>query len=126
MKYGLEVGQIVYFKCKVIKIDEANCNIHIEGANCGEQNIRFEAHPNSLMHLNKIITYYELVKRIQSSTPCDTPDDYYVLDCYENIDDAQKEVDRLNKELLKKIRKDPSYYNLNTEYYVRSKTLKLK
>ena len=55
MKYSLEVGQIVYFKCKIIKIDEANCSIRIEGANCGEQNIRFEVHPNSLMHSSKKI-----------------------------------------------------------------------
>lgn len=74
----------------------------------------------------KEIKYYELVKQIKSSTPNDTPNSNYILDRFEHEIDAQKENERLNKELLNIIRKDPCYYNLNTEYYVRTVVLLLK
>lgn len=47
MKYNLEVGDIVYFKCKVVGIRD-NCNVRVRGANCGEKNIEFCCHVNSL------------------------------------------------------------------------------
>ena len=47
MKYSLEKGQIVGFKCEVIEI-KPNCVIRVKGVNVGDNKIEFETHPNSL------------------------------------------------------------------------------
>jgi len=72
------------------------------------------------------IVYYEIIKRIESSTPIDTPDSYYSCGCFERDKDAEKEKERLLKELLILIRKDPSFYNLHTDYFIKEKELRLK
>lgn len=58
MKHGLDIGDIVYFKCKVVGVRD-NCNVHVRGANYGEKNIEFCCHVNSL---KKIEDNDELIK----------------------------------------------------------------
>lgn len=55
MKYDLEIGQVVYFKCKVIEL-LPNCIVMVSGVNVGDKTIKFMTHPNSL------------IKKIQQTT----------------------------------------------------------
>jgi len=62
MKYDLEIGQIVYWKCKVIEL-KTNCVVTVKGANVGEQSIKFTTHPNSLITYNEQLNLTSPVDR---------------------------------------------------------------
>ena len=68
-KYGLKLGQIVYFKCRVTEIND-NCVIHVEGVNCGESDIKFKAHPNSLFPFVKNEKYEECLTSTAGKWVC--------------------------------------------------------
>ncbi|MDD5095469.1 MAG: hypothetical protein PHV74_14000 [Dehalococcoidia bacterium] len=74
----------------------------------------------------KEIEYYEVFAVIDSSTPIDTPDEWYSKDKFEKQEDAEAYKTELDKELLSKIKENPSYRNLHTSYHTRSQTLRLK
>ena len=73
----------------------------------------------------KIIEYWQAVKQVESSTPNDTLDDFYVMGEYVREAHAQKAVELANKKLFNDLRKSPGYPLTHTKYFVRFKELRL-
>lgn len=74
----------------------------------------------------KIVKYWVVEEIHRSSTPNDTVDDYIVIDTFEKEKAAKELCDKLEKEIVIKIRENPSFYNTHTEYRYYSEELKLK
>lgn len=74
----------------------------------------------------KKIEYYEVMRREETSTPNDSLDDYYHVEYFEKEEDAINLREQKQKEQWKKIKKDPSWYNLHTDYIVYKRSIELK
>lgn len=74
----------------------------------------------------KTIRYWVVEEIHRSSTPNDTSDDYIIITTFEKEKTAKELYNKLEKEIVIKIRENPSFYNIHTEYRCYSKELELK